>query len=122
MAAERRNSGSLDFQGSNRMPDLVATLNVTQGWGSAQLSGAVHEITASSAGAAAKLDSKYGFAGQAGVKINLPMLAAGDELWLQGAYAEGALSYLGAGDVTIGGVKVAAANSVAVANGTHRPA
>jgi len=31
------------------------------------------------------------------VKINLPMLAAGDYLWLQAAYAEGGLSYLGYG-------------------------
>lgn len=118
-ASERRNSGSLDFQGSNRMPDLVANLNVTQGWGSAQLSGAVHEITTSTAGAAVKLESKYGFAGQAGVKLNLPMLAAGDVLWLQGAYAEGALSYLQAGNVSIGGVKVSAPDSVAVTTGTN---
>ncbi|MFN3672969.1 MAG: porin [Bosea sp. (in: a-proteobacteria)] len=116
--AERRNASSRDFQGSNRMPDIVANLEVTQGWGSAQVSGAVHEITASSAGAGLKLDSKYGFAGQAGVKINLPMLAAGDQLWLQGSYAEGALSYLGAGSVTVGGVKVSAPDSVAISNGT----
>uniref|UniRef100_UPI0033425BBB porin n=1 Tax=Bosea sp. (in: a-proteobacteria) TaxID=1871050 RepID=UPI0033425BBB len=32
---------------------------------------------------------------QGGVKINLPMLAAGDALWLQAAYADGALGYLG---------------------------
>lgn len=82
------------------------------------MSGAVHELTASSAGAGLKLDSKYGFAAQAGVKINLPMLAAGDVLWLQGAYAEGALGYLGAGSVTIGGIKVDAPDSVAISNGT----
>eukprot|EP01031_Cornospumella_fuschlensis_P048143 gene48143-58970_t len=76
---------------------IVANLEVTQGWGSAQLSGAVHELTASSAGAGLKLDSKYGFAAQAGVKINLPMLAAGDVLFLQAAYADGALGYLGWG-------------------------
>lgn len=115
--SERRNAGSASFQGSNRMPDLVANLNVTQGWGSAQASGAVHEITTSSAGAAAKLESKFGFAGQVGLKLNLPMLAAGDVLWLQGAYAEGALSYLKGGNITLGGVSVTASDAVVVSNG-----
>jgi hypothetical protein len=38
-----------------------------------------------------------GWAVQGGVKINLPMLAKGDQLWLQAAYAQGAISYLGFG-------------------------
>ena len=38
---------------------------------------------------------EYGYAVQGGLKVNLPQIAAGDVLWLQAAYAEGALAYLG---------------------------
>jgi hypothetical protein len=38
-------------------------------------------------------DAKYGYAIQGGVKINMPMIAAGDVLYLQAAYAKGALRY-----------------------------
>ncbi len=85
------------------LPDVVAQLNLTQAWGSAQLSGAVHQVTSLNrvpAGVnplAPFVDSKYGFAIQGGIKINLPMLAAGDVFWLQAAYAQGAISYLGYG-------------------------
>lgn len=76
-------------------PDLVGSLNVTQGWGSAQLSGVIADRSVNVPGLNGGND--VGFAVQAGVKINLPMLAAGDVLWLQAAYSEGALSYLGYG-------------------------
>ena len=45
-------------------------------------------------------DTEYGFAVQGGVKINLPFIAAGDVLWLQAAYADGAINYLGFGTDT----------------------
>jgi hypothetical protein len=104
-STERNNVGSAlaPFQGGTRMPDIVASLRADQAWGSAQLSGAVHQLRAGDGltGTPANLDTDYGFAGQAGVKLNLPMLAAGDVLWLQAAYAEGATSYLGVGS-TVG--------------------
>ncbi|MBB5761486.1 hypothetical protein HNR01_001098 [Methylorubrum rhodesianum] len=37
----------------------------------------------------------YGWAVQGGLKLNLPWIAAGDGLYLQGAYGEGALIYTG---------------------------
>jgi opacity protein-like surface antigen len=78
-----------------RMPDIVAALRVDQGWGSAQLSAAVHEVGINHPGVAAINDkTKYGFAVQGGLKINLPMLAPGDALWLNAAYADGAMSYV----------------------------
>jgi hypothetical protein len=85
-----------------RMPDVVANLRVDQAWGSAQLSGAVHQIIATNRVPNAALgfpfvDTEYGFAVQAGLKLNLPMIAPGDQLWLQAAYAQGANSYLGLG-------------------------
>jgi hypothetical protein len=83
----------------NRMPDIVANLRVDQGWGSAQLSAAMHQARAATIvyGTQPLGDSEMGWAVQGGVKINLPMLAKGDQLWLQAAYAQGAISYLGFG-------------------------
>lgn len=112
--------------GGNRMPDIVANLNLTQGWGSAQLSGALHQVTTANGNTAVNLDTEYGFAGLAGLKLNLPMLASGDVLWLQGVYAEGASSYLGAGTygsftnsnlIQVGGIQLNAFDAVAVDNG-----
>ncbi|WP_332696675.1 porin [Bosea sp. (in: a-proteobacteria)] len=113
--------------GGNSMPDIVANLNVTQAWGSAQLSGALHQIKTANANPAINLDTEYGFAGLAGLKLNLPMLAAGDVLWLQAIYAEGASGYLGAGTygsfpnnnpIQVGGILVNAFDAVAVPTGT----
>jgi hypothetical protein len=89
-------------------PDVVGQLNLTQAWGSAQLSGAFHQITSLNRVPAAVnplspyVDSTYGWAVQGGIKINLPMLAAGDVFWLQAAYAQGAISYLGYGGAGYG--------------------
>ena len=87
--------------GGTRMPDVVANLRVDQGWGSAQLSGALHQsiavVNAVGLPLASSTRSTTGYAVQAGVKINLPMLAAGDALWIEGAYASGATAYLGFG-------------------------
>lgn len=105
-----------------RLPEIVGQLRVDQAWGSAQLSGALHQINVNNrlatvgvvgfpgilvsgvpggpgvlGGTTDYADTEYGFAVQAGVKINLPMIAAGDQLWLQAAYADGAVNYLGLG-------------------------
>lgn len=81
------------------LPDIVGNLRVDQAWGSAQLSGAIHQIRTSNfaaAGANAPLvGTSYGWAVQGGVKINLPMIAAGDTLWLQAAYGQGANDFVG---------------------------
>lgn len=81
-------------------PDLVASLRVDQGWGSAQLSGALGQRKYATALPTVAVPSPIDgdemiWAIQGGVKINLPMLAAGDNLILQAAYADGALGYLG---------------------------
>ncbi len=44
-----------------------------------------------------RADEEIGFAVQAGVMFKLPFIAAGDELWLQATYADGALDYAGVG-------------------------
>ena len=76
------------------VPDVVGRLDWTQPWGQVVLTGAVHQVRAAQVGAIVP-DTDYGFAIQGGVKINLPMLAAGDVLILQGAYADGASAYTG---------------------------
>ncbi|WP_284286024.1 porin, partial [Methylobacterium gregans] len=91
----------------NRMPDFVGVLRYDQPWGSAQISGAVHEVNIGTLNTAAaqivganpgtlgRTASEYGWAVQGGLKINLPFIAPGDTLYLQGAYAEGAGMYSG---------------------------
>lgn len=82
-------------------PDGVLSLNVQQGWGAAQLSGAIHQIRPqfnglnSYSATRSQDETDYGFAVKGGVKVNLPMIAPGDELWVEAAYADGAISYVG---------------------------
>ena len=38
-----------------------------------------------------------GWAVQGGVKINLPMIAAGDDIWFQAAYAKGGSTFTNSG-------------------------
>lgn len=95
LGAVALNGAGVVRQGQD-FPDLVASLRVDQGWGSAQLSGALgSRRAAATLGAGAVDGDEVVWAIQGGVKINLPMLAAGDAVWLQAAYADGALGYLG---------------------------
>jgi hypothetical protein len=104
---------NLDVIQRNHLPDFVGALRTDQSWGSAQLSGAIHELrtgtytgaafatatgaTVPGAGAfAARIpDVEYGYAVQGGLKLNMPQIAPGDVLWLQSAYGQGSLSYTG---------------------------
>jgi hypothetical protein len=114
--------------GGQRMPDIVGNLRIDQGWGSAQLSGALHQLYLNNRsginaagvqtglqnnnGVGPFVENEFGWAIQGGLKFNLPMIAAGDVLWLQAAYAEGALSYLGYGGVGIGPVSLRNADAI----------
>jgi len=82
----------------DQVPDIVGQVNLSQSWGQVQVSAAAHQessfLTAvAGTGASLASKSKWGFAAQGGVEINLPWLAAGDQLWLEGAYTDGALAY-----------------------------
>ncbi|WP_052341423.1 porin [Salinarimonas rosea] len=77
--------------GGQELPDLVANLNVAQAWGSAQVMGALHQVRHNQPVA---VDDEMGWAIGAGVNIRLPMIAAGDALWLQATYADGAVDYV----------------------------
>ena len=85
---------------AGRVPDVVGMVNLTQSWGQVQLSGASHQTQTQNSTfvlPTTKNKSTFGYAFQGGVEINLPMLAAGDQLWIQGAYAKAALDYIGVG-------------------------
>ncbi|WP_210485871.1 porin [Microvirga antarctica] len=108
---DRRQSGfiaggptalALTYAGQ-RTPDVVANLKYAGTWGTAQLSGAVHQIRAgnlftNAAGFSDYPDTEYGFAVAGSVGVNLPQLAPGDALWFAATYADGALSYLNGGN------------------------
>jgi hypothetical protein len=102
---------TVDVAQRNRMPDFVGVLRYDAAWGSAQLSAAVKEVNTGNptgtltsaalvpgfAGIAnlQRPASEYGWAVQGGVKVNMPFIAPGDTLYLQGAYGEGATLYTG---------------------------
>jgi hypothetical protein len=98
--------GAITYQGA-RMPDVVGNIKYAGTWGTAQISGALHEVsdlglaptTALPAGRDA--DREIGFAVAGYLGVNLPMIAAGDAAWLAVTYTQGALQYLtGGGSIT----------------------
>jgi hypothetical protein len=113
--------GTISYTQRESIPDVVGVLRVEQSWGTAQLSGAYHRVstvgatvlnlTPTNAGGAVVnplvptvpggfgAETGNGWAVQGGVKINLPMLAAGDYLYLQAAYSKGEISYVNSGYV-----------------------
>ena len=124
------NSAVVGQQQRNAMPDIVAAVRVDQPWGSAQLSGIIHQISTIGAtipatstnpfpvlgGGAAfpntftganftgfRPDTEYGYGIQAGVKVNLPAIAPGDLLYLQAVYARGCTDCVVGGAWVLGG-------------------
>jgi hypothetical protein len=104
---------AVDVAQRNNMPDFIGALRYDGAWGSAQVSGAVHEIrtgnvvqsiapfavnggpVGGSTFTGRLPQSEYGWAVQGGLKLNIPQLAPGDQIWLQGAYGQGAGQYTG---------------------------
>ncbi len=122
-SARSSSAGSLarSFTGTpagTAWPDIVGNVRVDQPWGAVQFSAAGHEArgslfanTAYAASSApgtagafatngsayafpANTTNAYGWAIQGGVQLNVDYLSAGDKLWLQAAYEQGALSYV----------------------------
>ena len=87
-----------DLYGSQTWPNAVAAIRIDQAWGSAQLSGALQQ-NRTNADFAGDTDSKLAWAAQAGIAVNLPFFGTeGSKWWVQGAYTQGALSYIGGED------------------------
>jgi hypothetical protein len=100
------------------VPDIVGNLRVDQAWGAAQISAAAHQLRSinpivvgpgglplvgtgpvpfEALGLTSFPDDEWGFAAQAGIQVKMPFIAAGDSLWVQAAWATGALNYTHAG-------------------------
>ena len=77
---------SQDGMQPNNVPDLVASFDVAQSWGTAKLAGVWHHVNAIPGQTAS---SKEGYAITGFTKINLPMLAAGDNIQLLASYGSG---------------------------------
>ena len=75
---------------------MVANVKFQSAWGTLQFSGALHQVTATALQTpVVTVGGGWGYALQAGVMFNLPVLGEGDTLYLQSAYTKGATSYLG---------------------------
>ena len=87
--------------GGHEIPDIVANIRVDQAWGSAQISGALHQLRVNQAaanvpvGANVAATDQFGWAVLAGIEIKTPMIAPGDSIMLQGVYSKGAVEYTG---------------------------
>ncbi|MFG1315008.1 porin [Xanthobacter autotrophicus] len=92
--------GYTNYQAGQQAPDIVANLRIDQAWGSAQLSGALHQVQVTLplyGGFYPGLSSSdsWGWALGGTVEFKLPFLAAGDSIFFQAGYQEGAANYLG---------------------------
>lgn len=102
-AAAATNTGIsyTNYQDGQSAPDIVANIRLDQAWGTAMISGALHQVagmTPTFAGAPFIGDSSsdsWGWAIGGSVEFKLPMLAPGDSLFIQANYADGALNYVG---------------------------
>jgi hypothetical protein len=84
----------IDYYGGHKIPDFVANLRVDQGWGSAQIMGALHHVYGANVAGVTGGKSKLGWAIGAGATFNLPMIAPGDNISLQAVYSQGAIGYV----------------------------
>mgnify|MGYP003648249929 CR=1 FL=1 len=116
-----QNMGQDAIYGGMEVPEIVASLRISQGWGSAQISGALHQIrsitsykpkapftkvglittvgspsiSTASRFAGGMVDEDYGWAVQAGVELNVGSMT---KVKVVGAYADGAMNYIGGSD------------------------
>ena len=105
---------------ANSLPDAIASFDIAQSWGSMKVAGVLHNVYAPkyTSGAAFTsamtdngADSKIGGAVMGSLKINLPMIAAGDYIMGYASWATGALGR------TIGNTATDTANSAIAAAG-----
>ena len=95
--SRRADNGTDTYADGQKIPDIVANLNLTQAWGKAQVMAAYHQDYGDVQDDTLPVSwQKNGFALGAGIMIKLPQLGKGDRLWLQTAYALGAVDYTGA--------------------------
>ncbi len=90
-SAEATSNGAPAYS-YNKMPQVNGRVDFDQAWGTVSAMGAVGSaVGVNSSGTYDKSKSTYAVA--AGLKLNLPMIAAGDVLWLNGGYSDGMTEY-----------------------------
>lgn len=94
--------GYTNYQDGQSAPDIVANLRLDQAWGTALLSGALHQVSSMTPTSVpgnfylgSNSTDSWGWALGGSVEFKLPALSPGDSLYIQANYADGALSYLG---------------------------
>jgi hypothetical protein len=91
LSSGRKTAGDDDYEGQE-FPDGVANIRIDQGWGSAQLMGAVRHMHDSD-------EDGLGFAIGAGVSLGIP---GGWTLNAQGGFADGMAAYISSDPINIG--------------------
>ncbi len=95
-------AGSDEFIAGNsivegmRSPDIVGSIDLAQGWGTAHLAGVAHNVRMINADYQSL--NTWGWAIDGGLKFNLPTLGAGDNIQLQGVWSRNAVWYSGVSD------------------------
>lgn len=123
-----------NYTAGQSAPDIVANLRLDQAWGTAMISGALHQVTAmnpiGNAGTSYIGENgtdSWGWAIGGGIELKLPMLAPGDGIFVQASYADGALSYLGlsgsslARATGVGSMDIGTTFSTALLSGAYVP-
>jgi hypothetical protein len=95
-------SQTIQDQAGSVIPDIVGNVRVDGAWGSAQIMGALHEVSGgyfgqTKTGSTAfgrPEDRTFGWAVGGGIKINAPFFGPGDYFAAQVAYAQGASRYI----------------------------
>lgn len=82
--------------GGQELPDLVGNVLWEGDWGAVQASGALHQVRVSEGSHALGYDDKLGYAVGGTALIKIPAIEGGHFI-VEGAYASGALDYLGIG-------------------------
>jgi len=90
-AAEGANNGTIAYS-YHSIPQINGRVDFDQAWGTVTVIGAVGQAVAvNTAGTYDKTKTTYAVG--AGAKLNLPQIAAGDTLWVNGGYAQGITEY-----------------------------
>ena len=96
-AASAIATGTVAGTGSvgDKMPDFVGNMRIDQAWGSAQVMGVIHDASAAyyDATQLTHPSNVYGYAIGAGLRLNAPMLGAGDYFQAQFNWTKGAIGY-----------------------------
>jgi hypothetical protein len=82
-----------------RAPDVVAAVDLTQGWGAVHLAGVAHYVHGTNTAGTSNVD-KWGYAGIAGVTFNIPGMAGGTRNG-QVVYTKDASDYIGLNEVGV---------------------